>query len=369
MKRSRDAVEECDESGLESPAKRIAQDATVVATADVSVQPWTEMLTSILGVDESHDGNDPEVHLNDVVDAISVQVHDSDPEISLGHSSLEEVGKRIETWAEATMAQCTKDQGLNNEFWQPSMIEMDELDNDRMQCFGMIHECRMRLYGDMPNLRQKLARIHSTKRWARLQFITASDTGFLKLEDGTLCAQLDHHLYDPLKRITQVESARLLAYALVEDWVRIIDHAKRHQDAEANIDINVYGLASVRSAVGQTLSEDGLYLQHMKHCEEDVEYDNPHMLASEDVDQNDHDMEVDSVDLENWRPKDVQQALVEVCLAETKDRHFQEEQGDMHVSVQLLPHQKQHPLTRFFLHHLELLVLLHPSHYFLIEIV
>jgi SWI/SNF-related matrix-associated actin-dependent regulator of chromatin subfamily A3 len=346
MKRGRNTAEEFDESGLDPAAKRIAQDTTIVGTADVSVQPWTEMLTSILGVDEPHYGNDTEVHLNDVVDVISVPVHDIGPEASLGRPNLEEVGRRIETWAEATMTQYTKAQRQDDEIWQPSIGDMDDPDNDPMQCFGMIHECRIRLYGDMPNLRHKLARICSTKRWAQLQFITASDTGFLKLDDGTLCAQLDHHLYDPLKRITQIESTRLRAYVLVEEWIGIIDHAKRHKDAETNIDINVYGLSSVRSAVGQKLSDDGLYLQHTKHCEEDVKYENPHMLAYEDVDQNDYDMEVDNMevdnmDLKNWRPEDVQQTLVEVCLAETKDRHFREEQGYMHITVPLLPHQKQ----------------------------
>lgn len=55
---------------------------------------------------------------------------------------------------------------------------------------------------------------------------------------------------------------------------------KTSSSEECSVRIIVYGLASERSAVGDLLSDDGLYLQHPSISEYDrnVEYINPHYL-------------------------------------------------------------------------------------------
>lgn len=342
MKRGRNAVDGHDESEAESPAKRVAHDVTLAEPTVTTTQPWTKMFSSILGAKEPHYHSEFDVNLSSEDETLSIPFRGVDPVSSLGNVNSEEVGRRIGNWADATISDCVEAQRQDAQSWRISVNENGDLDDDRMQCFGMIHNCRTRLYGDMQSLRQNLTRILSpTKTRARLHFITISDTGFLRMEDGTLSAQLEHRLHDPLKRIAQVESTRLIAYASVEDWISIIDHARRHKDVETNIDINIYGPASVRSAIGLKLSEDGLYLQNIKYSEEDAEYMNPHMLTYEDCDQNGHDSTSDKMDLDAQEPEDIQQTILQVCLAETRDRHFQEYQGCVHVKVPYYLHQKQ----------------------------
>ena len=49
------------------------------------------------------------------------------------------------------------------------------------------------------------------------------------------------------------------------------------------IGINIYGRATVREQVGQSLSSDRKYLQHPKLRDPDFEYNKPHMLDYEDL--------------------------------------------------------------------------------------
>lgn len=341
MKRGHDAVEEQDESDWEPSAKRIVQDTATATNIDVTKQSWTQMFASILGVQEIHDDDGIAVHLDDTVDGVSVPIFTSIAEEPLGHTDPEEVGRRIGTWVEATMNECAKPRREDDKSWQTPTSETDSSENDRTQCFGMIHKCRVRLYGEMEDLRNKLARVSLNKTHERLQYVTTSDTGFFRLEDGTLCAQLDHHLYDPLNRIIKVESVRLLTYALIEDWISIMKRARRHKDVEMNIDINVYGSAGVRSVVGQMLSEDSLYLQHVKHCEEDVEYENPHMLVYEDCDESDYGLDFDNLEVGNSNLEQAPQTIWDTCLAETSNQNSREYEVCAHVRVPLLLHQKQ----------------------------
>ncbi|KAK5046235.1 hypothetical protein LTR84_008378 [Exophiala bonariae] len=345
MKRVREVGEGSSESDEDSPAKRVAQDVDIAWTADLDPQPWPEMLTTILGVEEAGDDVDSAEDSDDVLSLASAPQTEHGTKVSIDRAALEEVGTRIDTWAASMMRnQHETVQREFDEMWQDSFDGTDNSQSDRMQCFRMIHNRRARLFGDMQVLRRKLVAINrSEKSWARCTFIADSTTGFLKLDDGSLCAQLDHHLFSPLQTLDQMPSIRILAYVRIDGWMRIIDRAKRPKDAETNVDLNIYGAVSARTAVGDLLSDQGIYLQNPKHCEEDVEYENPHMLALEDVEHDGDEMDVENMDWqpETSRPPDIQQTIKDICSEETRDRQYPEEQEYMHVTVPLLPHQKQ----------------------------
>ncbi|KIW84079.1 hypothetical protein Z517_03325 [Fonsecaea pedrosoi CBS 271.37] len=342
MEKSSIAVEELDREEHGSSEKRTARDVNFGDTlekVDASARPWTKLLTSILGVDQTPSDEADEVQIDDKLIDDSFQ-----PGSSRANPQLEEVGRRIETWINATITQCTEAGKQDDENWLSSLDETESHNDSDIQCFGMIANRRMRLYGDMDTLRKKLVRLRPSSGLTNLQFDTAFDTGFLRLEDGTLCAQLDRDVCAPLTRIkTTFQTTQLVAYALVENWLKTIERANRSKSGEMDIDIYVYGSANSRSAVGQVLSEEGLYLQNLRHPEKDpgVEYMNPHMLDFDDLDLDEDYMEVDDLEQDDRRPEDLQKTMLDLCMAETNDRHFREENAYMHITVPLLPTQKQ----------------------------
>ena len=205
----------------------------------------------------------------------------------------------------------------------------------------MIHECRVRLIYDMPVLLAKLSKLSSRSKWVRLEVSFATNLGFLAFDDGSPCAQLEDCLHDPLRRICDICSAWLIAYVSIKDWMTTISRARSQKQTETIVDINVYGSSRVRSEVGRCLSNDSLYLQHVKHCEEELEYENPHMLSHTDIELQPDAMDIDHVPSKASSQDEVQQAILDVCMSETRDRAYEFVAGPALVTPKLLAHQSQ----------------------------
>jgi len=342
MKRSRSAFEAEEEEPGQSDTSAV-HDAGAFASAASPAQGWAELLGSILlGDSEPPQGLSDGAPPDDADNDTSAPLLGGDHETSDGQSLLEDVGNRIETWVDAAIHQRAEPETHDDGDSIMSIDKHETPGTDPLQCFGMIHHCRIRLHGVMEDLRRKLAHLRPSTSWARLEFEEASGTGFLRLDQNTLCAQLDHHLSAPLNNILQIESTVVLAYVPIDDLLATIDKARGKKMTESSVDLNVYGRASVRDVVGRMLSQDSLYLQRIKHCEEHVEYVNPHMLDYEvDEDERDHVYGITMLNSDERSKEDIERTIVEICSAETKNRHYREVEEDMHVTVDLLPHQKQ----------------------------
>jgi SWI/SNF-related matrix-associated actin-dependent regulator of chromatin subfamily A3 len=345
MKKRREYNDDISESPSGSPSRKIArltEDLLSPSSSSLDEEPlqWEGVFTSILGVEDISSGHDNEVHSDDIRNVLGQQLDDTvnnSPE----RSALADLGRRIETWAERTVDIHKSRTIQEDDAHRSTLTQTREMDEDCIQCFGMIHGCAARLMGDMQVLNVKLAKISSCTKWAAFQISIASNLGFLILEDDTnFCGQLSDNFGGPFQRICQIANVRLSAYIPIADCLKCIGKANRQRDSIMQVDINIYGPATVREQVSQSLSSDRLYLQHPKYRDPDFEYNNPHMLDYEKLD---IQMDADDVDELPHEIKDsdcIQKSIMEVCEAETWDRESQEDIGDIHVKTELKPHQR-----------------------------
>ena len=318
----------------EPPAKRHADGVTELSlfTED---QSWTDMLTSVLGVSDALPGSRNNFNNSnlDSVDSLDIGTGGL-LEPNQEYSNLTDVSRRIDQWAENTIsiAAAAVPNSEHN-----SLTSRQSLTG--LTCFGMIHAGPARLLGDMSLLRSKLAALPPENKTICLKFRFVPEFISLVFEDESSFAQLSESLTIPLNRIREIPSLRLEAFVDIEDCLKCIDRAKRLHESIIKVDINVYGTADVRTQVGRNLSSDKVYLQHPRHRQSEVEYDNPHMVAYDDVHLEDatSGMEV----LENTGPVNIHELATEICLSETSDRELRGLKNDSHVKTDLLPHQAQ----------------------------
>lgn len=86
---------------------------------------------------------------------------------------------------------------------------------------------------------------------------------------------------------------------------------------------------------------DNVYLQHTKHRKDEFDYDNPHMLVFDDVDLEGALPHIDYELLQTVEPSKIQETIMNVCQAETRDRGLRGMEHDVRVTTPLLLHQKQ----------------------------
>jgi len=302
---------------------------------------WTGLWTSILNVDKA--ATSP--HIEDFYAQYDESLFGSRPEIRIEEESFEElpaltdVSRRIQTWADVAVPFNATDNinHVENDVpLIPASVRKLEI------CFGMIHSREARLIGNMPLLRSRLTTMTSINEYIALQLAPGPDFFALTIDENVDVAQLNDSLTEPLRRISNIPSVRLEAFANVETCMHRIDHAKRQHESVIKVDINVYGNADVRGRVGQSLSSDKVYLQHTRYRKEDFEYDNPHMLVYNDIDlEGDFVPEAESDILHSTEPAKMQRAIMDICQSETRERGLKGLKNDIHVRTPLLPHQEQ----------------------------
>ncbi|KAK4940400.1 hypothetical protein LTR10_019506 [Elasticomyces elasticus] len=316
---------------------------------DHEMSSWSELLNSVLGVQETSSDNNPDAlfegpSLKDV----GVSNADSMPETTLEQSALADVGRRIEAWAETAVSSLQGDQDIG--IGAPSSTsQTSQPVTEDVQCFGMIHGCETRLVNSMQDFSVRLGRMSSDDEWVTFHLLFGRTIVHLVLEgyNEQPFGQLRDGLHIPLNDINKVSGVSLIAYVPKEDCIRVMNRAKKQREAEIKVDINVYGPASVRSEVGRILSLERLYLQNPRHRHRGFSYLNPHMLEYNDIEipgQPDHSLSNLS---QNGAAKNVQQVILDVCNAETEDRDFQVDIDDVLSNVTLLPHQG--PAVQFML--------------------
>ena len=289
-----------------------------------------EVLSSILGVNDQQPSDNTQGTSGQSVGTVHDVLDDDNTrlELSFEESAVADFSRRIEAWAEMA---------INTH--PVTETQSSSLDIDSEQCYGMIHGCETRLIYNMQDLRVQLARMSSVDKWASFQVSFMSPTCFLALEDTTICGQLRDGLYQPLHRICDKFSVRLVAYALIAECLRVVERAKRQHEATIKVDINVYGPSSVRAEVGLILSQNRLYLQHPICGRAGFEYKNPHMLPYQDIDFTNLPEEQETAQSQIDDPQEIHRTIFEVCNSETRDEDVRDDSQDVTSDTILFPHQ------------------------------
>ncbi|KAI1629297.1 SNF2 family N-terminal domain-containing protein [Exophiala viscosa] len=305
------------------------------------IQSWSEMLTSVLGVKDTSSDDDHEAFPEGLTQKGGVLSNvDYVSESTLEQSALAHVGRQIEAWAETAVSSLQSDQDIGLE--PPSKTsQMPHSMTEDIQCFGMIHGCETRLVNSMQDLSVRLGRMPSDDRWVTFHILFGQTIVHLVLEgyNEQPFGQVRDGLYNPLSAIYKLTGVSPIAYVPKEDCLRVINRAKKQRDAEVNVDINVYGPASACSEVGRILSLERLYLQHPRHRHAGFSYQNPHMLAYNDIQVPEQSDDRLSEASQNGAVRNVQQIILDVCSAETQDHDYQVDIDDVLSNTRLFPHQ------------------------------
>ena len=82
-----------------------------------------------------------------------------------------------------------------------------------------------------------------------------------------------------LKKLLELETARMSAYLTVQAW------SERHSSGGTNskktyllVNLNIYGSSAIRDQVSKVLSLSHVYLQHPIYQKYSTSYDNPHFV-------------------------------------------------------------------------------------------
>ncbi|KAK4085081.1 uncharacterized protein Triagg1_71 [Trichoderma aggressivum f. europaeum] len=155
----------------------------------------------------------------------------------------------------------------------------NEVADNEIICYGMLHNVDVKLLGDMQTIHSKLDKsdaglerfkLEKRENHVILRFSdTGEDFGQVRSNVGTTLSSL---LGD---QSSNVEFEPIVSVSYLMD---IIGRANRPSDAIVKVDINVYGPQSAVTKVGDDLSSGKLWLQRPSNMRCEVIYHNPHFL-------------------------------------------------------------------------------------------
>lgn len=77
--------------------------------------------------------------------------------------------------------------------------------------------------------------------------------------------------------VSSIRASALIAHAQVVDLIQNVAGGRRRRIVL--LDINIYGHVTIKSSIGMQLSRAHLFLQDPDNLEDDMKYDNPHILT------------------------------------------------------------------------------------------
>lgn len=110
--------------------------------------------------------------------------------------------------------------------------------------------------------------------------LNARKQGFtLMLSIGTEFADINTKTSNGLRSLQKFTSIRYEAYITKDEWAHKLKSCKKNgKRSELTAILNVYGAREISKAVGERLSNAGIYLQHPDYCDPACEYENPHFF-------------------------------------------------------------------------------------------
>nr|XP_036578671.1 DNA repair and recombination protein rad5c [Colletotrichum truncatum]KAF6786004.1 DNA repair and recombination protein rad5c [Colletotrichum truncatum] len=215
-------------------------------------------------------------------------------------------------------------------------------------CYGMVD---VKLIGDMNDIDTTLNEAHHA----------AATPGKTKHQRFTLSERQEHVLLSfrdntdfgylrsgPGKTLSPLLAKRFVDFepiAPIQELREVIGCAKKSVEAMVKVDINIYGPRSAAQLVGDTLSNGKLWLQTPTHPRKDVEYENPHLLPLDGVEE----LTVQEVRQVNAggparrqpREENLRKMMMEVYDSLKKTRHLDKVEGGKGLKNDLLIHQKE----------------------------
>lgn len=115
--------------------------------------------------------------------------------------------------------------------------------------------------------------------------LNARVQGFtLMLSMGTEFADINTKTSNGLRSLQALTSIRYEVYVSKNEWTHKLKSWKKHgKRSELTAILNVYGAREISEAVGERLSNAGIYLQHPDYCDPASEYENPHFFKLPNV--------------------------------------------------------------------------------------
>ncbi|KAL6818335.1 SNF2 family N-terminal domain-containing protein [Trichoderma sp. SZMC 28013] len=160
-----------------------------------------------------------------------------------------------------------------------SSIFNNEVADNEIICYGMLHNVDVKLLGDMQTIFSKLDKseaglerfkLEKRENHVILRFSdTSEDFGQVRSNVGTTLSSLLGN------KSSNVEFEPIVSTSYLMD---IIGRANRPSEAIVKVDINVYGPQLTAMKVGDDLSSGKLWLQKPSNMRCEIIYDNPHFL-------------------------------------------------------------------------------------------
>ncbi|KAF0328442.1 DNA repair and recombination protein rad5c [Colletotrichum asianum] len=214
-------------------------------------------------------------------------------------------------------------------------------------CYGMLYNVDVKLIGEMAVIDSKLvaAMTAGKTQYQRFELSDSQDHVLLAFKDKTDFGYLRS---GPGKTISPLLTRAGVEFEPIAPTVTLretIGRAKKPVEAMVKVDINVYGPRRAAPEVGDKLSEGKLWLQKPTHSRKDVDYENPHMLQLDGVEE----MTVEAVRevggggpaKRQPREENLRKMMLEVYQSLDKHRDLEKVGGGEGLKNELLIHQQE----------------------------
>ena len=110
--------------------------------------------------------------------------------------------------------------------------------------------------------------------------LTAEDRYFILLSVlGDKIAVINESTGQILKKLLELETARMSAYLTVQAWSdRHSSEGTKSKKTYLLVNLNIYGSSAIRDQISKMLSLSHVYLQHPIYQDDNTSYDNPHFV-------------------------------------------------------------------------------------------
>ncbi|KAI8213049.1 SNF2 family domain-containing protein [Colletotrichum sp. SAR 10_76] len=218
-------------------------------------------------------------------------------------------------------------------------------------CYGMLYNVDVKLIGEMAVIDSKLVAAHQAAmtagktQYQRFELSDSQDHVLLAFKDKTDFGYLRS---GPGKTISPLLARAGVEFEPIAPTVTLretIGRAKKPVEAIVKVDINVYGPRRAAQEVGDKLSEGKLWLQKPTHPRKNVEYDNPHMLQLDGIEE----VTVEAVKEEDSggpakrqpRKDNLRKMMLGVYNSLSKHRDLDKVDGGKGLNNKLLIHQEE----------------------------
>ncbi|KAK0710005.1 SNF2 family N-terminal domain-containing protein [Lasiosphaeria miniovina] len=224
---------------------------------------------------------------------------------------------------------------------------IDSSDGDRV-CYGMLYKHDVKLVSkNMHSLAMKLTQLAQNDPSHVQKFTLTSKPVhiLLSLPDGTEFGFLRHNMTEALESLLcESPAVQLEALGLTSHLCQQMSHATKPDEALVQVNINIYGPPGRANDIGETLSNQKLWLQKPDHLKANLPYHNPHTLAFPELQGELEEEDITRITSATTRPvveeERLRNLVTSVHNSLSRANELEDEAGDQRLKTKLLKHQK-----------------------------